>query len=44
MAETLYGIVEDARIDLRQWAEDNPDEWDADSYIWRYVQCCHSCL
>ena len=33
MTETLYGIVEDAKYDLRQWAEDNPDDWDADSHI-----------
>lgn len=33
MTETLCDIVEGAKDDLREWAEDNPDEWDADRYI-----------
>ena len=28
MTRTLHDIVEEAKSDLRQWADENPDDWD----------------
>ena len=39
MTRTLHDIVEEAKSDLRQWADENPDEWDADRYIFDTSLC-----